>query len=363
MDDLEKASLYHIYRLTAYSLVQIKRIKSYFGSFFNAWQAGREEWANIISEPAKIDALTDAIKRINLNESWERLCGEHYDMVFWGEEHYPSLLREIPRAPCLLFYRGNLDVLKNLSIAIVGSRKATAYGKKIAWELAQRLSEAEVTVVSGMARGIDSEAHFGALEGQGATVAILGSGIDVVYPRENGRLYERIQEKGAIISEFYAGTPPEASNFPRRNRIISGLSRGVAVIEAQAKSGALITVDFALEQGRDVFSVPGPITSANSAGTNQLIQQGAKLISCAEDILEDYLPPLNEKRTHLRQPSLLMLDRNEQEILQYMSYDPIHMDDIVMSTGIEIGLVSTLLLSLELAGLIASLPGNYYVKV
>lgn len=363
METIEKASLYHLYLLTGFSSKRLQVIKRHFGSFHSAWQAPAGDWLAVMPDHHIVDAVMDAKKRIDILAAAEKMSQESWRMMTLDDESYPGLLRRIYQAPYILFYKGNPDIMNNLSIAVVGSRRATAYGRIIARQLARELSEAGVAVVSGMARGIDSEAHWGALEGAGYTAAVLGSGIDVVYPRENRTLYERICERGAVISEFCPGTPPEAANFPRRNRIISGLSKGVAVVEAKMKSGALITADFALEQGRDVFAVPGPVTSEFSAGTNHLIQQGAKLITCAGEVLEEYSALPYPDLYSAERPSVPALDRNEQEILKYISYDPMHMDEIVISSGMEIGLLSTVLLGLELAGLIVSLPGNYYTRV
>lgn len=207
--------------------------------------------------------------------------------INFSSDKYPKQLREIYNPPKRIYAIGNIEILNKVGIAIVGSRKATEYGKKVAFRLSKDLSERDIVIISGLAKGIDSYAHIGSLNVQnGKTIAVLGSGIKVIYPKENIELARQILRKGGcIISEYPPDDTPNKSNFPERNRIISGLSKGVVIVEASEKSGALITVDFALEQGREVFAVPGNIYSTTSVGTNKLIQQGAKLVMCVEDIL------------------------------------------------------------------------------
>lgn len=209
--------------------------------------------------------------------------------INFSSDKYPKQLREIYNPPKRIYAIGNIEILNKVGIAIVGSRKATEYGKKVAFRLSKDLSERDIVIISGLAKGIDSHAHIGSLNVQnGKTIAVLGSGIKVIYPKENIELARQIVRKGGcIISEYPPDDTPNKSNFPERNRIISGLSKGVVIVEASEKSGALITADFALEQGREVFAVPGNIYSTTSVGTNKLIQQGAKLVMCVEDILSE----------------------------------------------------------------------------
>ncbi|HWP98570.1 MAG TPA: DNA-processing protein DprA [Syntrophomonadaceae bacterium] len=337
-------------------------MKAAYGSFHKAWEADSQDLLKLLPDPRQVEAILQARKSVNLNHYGEELSKQPMSLVTWDDPEYPEALKHIAQKPYLLYYRGRLDCLQVLCVAVVGSRRPTAYGRRTAHCLGQDMASRQVTVVSGLARGIDTEAHKGAIEGKGFTAAVLGSGIDVMYPRENRRLFDEVCEEGLVVSEFPPGTPPDARNFPRRNRIISGLSRGVVVVEARSRSGALITADFALEQGRDVFAVPGPIGSENSVGTNRLIQQGAKLITGSEDVLEEYLQVKNVAEPGLRQPQLLMLDRNEEEVLQCIGYEPVHMDDLLAMANMGIGALSTLLLKLELGGLVCSLPGKYYVK-
>lgn len=208
------------------------------------------------------------------------MAKNHIDIISIQDEEYPKLLKEIYDPPVFLYIKGNKKILNNNSISIIGCREATSYGLKVAGEFAYNLSKQKINIISGLARGIDSVAHFGAVRANGKTVAVLGNGLDTIYPKENNNLIQNILNSGgAIISEYPLGTLPKKENFPARNRIISGISRGILVVEAKEKSGTLITVDFALEQGRDVFVIPGNINSINSVGTNNLIKQGAKLVT------------------------------------------------------------------------------------
>lgn len=359
MDIIEKNSLIRLYSVNGIGSQALIKLKRTYGNFYNAWQAGRDEWLTVLPE-LKYRAVERAAA--SAQDYQEQIMKGCFDIVTIDDDDYPPMLRAIEQAPYVLFYRGRLEALRQLCFAVVGSRRASPYGRKIARELARDLAAEGVVVVSGLARGIDSEAHQGAVDAGGATVAVMGSGVDVVYPTENRRLYEKIQEMGAIVSEFVPGSYPEAHHFPRRNRIISGLSRGVVVVEARQKSGALITADFALEQGRDVFAVPGPVSSETSRGTNNLIKQGAKLVSSAQDILEEYTIQPPGRRVE-EQQALLMLDRYEEEILNYISYEATHMNDILANSSMGNGLASTLLIKLELYGLIKCLPGNYYVRL
>ena len=231
--------------------------------------------------------IIDFPKEQFLQNELEHMAKRQARVISFLDDDYPSLLRETPGAPCVLYTRGKIPQDRPLSIAVVGSRKASYYGLTHAHKFAAQLSGLGFTIISGMARGIDSQAHKGALDSGGLTIAVLGCGLSHVYPPENTDLFNRISESGAVISEFPMQTPPLAHNFPRRNRVISGLSLGVIVVEAAQRSGALITANFALEQGREVFAVPGPIDSLTAQGTHYLIKQGAKLVTCLEDILEE----------------------------------------------------------------------------
>jgi DNA processing protein len=287
---------------------------------------------------------------------------------------YPQPLLKIYDFPPYLYMKGCLQA-DEINVAVVGSRAASTYGKFSTERLCRELSLRGITVVSGLARGIDSAAHRGALSGKGRTIAVLGTGLDIIYPAENKKLFEAIAENGAVISEFPFHTPPNAYNFPTRNRIISGISLGVVVIEASDKSGSLITARLALEQGREVFAVPGNIDSAKSRGTHKLIKEGAKLIESVDDILEDILPQVNRHSTVIN-PSLegkrifaesgqnktnIQVNDEEQSILRLLSSEPVSVDDIIKSSGNKSHNVLNILLTLELKGFIRQLPGKKFI--
>jgi DNA processing protein len=286
------------------------------------------------------------------------------DVTLLGEEAYPYNLSQIADPPAILYTKGRLPDSKMPLIAVVGSRRATSYGKTVAHKLSQELAELGWGIISGMARGVDTAAHQGALAVEGYTLAVFGCGINICYPRENNKLKRRIQEKGCILSEFPPDTPPLARNFPIRNRIISGISMGTLVVEAGERSGALITAFNALDQDRDVFAVPGPVTSEYSRGTNRLIKQGAKLVASAADISEEF-PYLNcvplsqtSSKKHV-EPSLTL---EQSCVLQKLTLEPIHMDQLVEMTGLSVSDVGGILTLLEFKGLAKQLPGDYFIN-
>ena len=282
-------------------------------------------------------------------------------IITFSDSDYPSLLRHIHDPPPVLYVRGKVHG-DSLNIAIVGSRNPTSYGRTVTERLSGDLAQRGFTVVSGMARGIDAAAHIGALATEGKTVAVLGSGMGTIYPAENKRLFYRIAESGAVISEFPFLTPPEAHNFPVRNRIISGLSLGTVIVEATHRSGSLITARLAAEQGREVFAVPGSITSFKSMGTHRLIKQGAKLVEHVEDILEELnldqpIPSIDTK-----EKPAIQLTPEEKKILNELSPYPIHIDKLVRNLSLSAAQVSSLLLQLELKGLVTQSPGKLFTR-
>lgn len=280
------------------------------------------------------------------------------------DDDYPSRLRDIYDPPPLLYLKGELKGADELAVSIVGSRRTSPYGRWITEKISQDLARHGVTIVSGMARGVDSAAHWGALSGGGRTLAVLGCGVDVVYPPENRSLFSKIIEQGAVLSEFPMGSPPEGGHFPKRNRIISGLSIGVVVVQAGAKSGSLITAHYALDQGRDVFAIPGNVGVEGSRGTNRLIKDGAKLVESSEDILEEILPQWkNEReRTEEVKPPRPDLSEEERVLFEMLGDSPLHIDVMIRESPFEPGKVSSLLLNLELKGLISQWPGKSFSK-
>jgi DNA processing protein len=280
------------------------------------------------------------------------------------DPEYPSLLKETSQPPWVLYYKGSLAALNQPLLGVVGTRTPTTYGKKVAEEMAVSLSHAGFGIVSGLARGIDSFAHRGALLGNGKTIAVLGCAIDRIYPPENLSLYREIEKEGLIVSEYPIGTSMHPGLFPQRNRILAGLSLGVLVVEAAERSGSLITADLALEESRDVFAIPGPITSPKSRGALSLIKQGSKMVTSATDIIEEYAHLI--KTTNLNEllplrPEL-MLTVDECEILRFISNDPITIDDLLEQSQFTFGHLHSVLLSLLMKKVIEQLPGSTYIK-
>jgi DNA processing protein len=285
-------------------------------------------------------------------------------LIRFGDEGYPELLAAIHSPPPILYLRGTMTPEDRVAVAIVGSRMASPYGSAMAEQISGELAQRGVTIVSGMARGIDAAAHRGALRAAGRTIAVLGCGLGVTYPSEHAELADQIVAQGALISEFPIFTPPKPNHFPRRNRIISGLARGVVVIEAGLDSGALITANYALEQGRDVFAVPGQVTSRLSRGCHQLIKAGAKLTEGWEDIWEDIEPQVSPgPQIGLDLiPARSPLEPEEVLIVDILEAGPLQIDDLIDRTQLPAGQMASLLLSLMLKGLIEELPGKCFAK-
>jgi DNA processing protein len=291
-----------------------------------------------------------------------RLEQESVRLITFLDADYPRRLFEIGDPPPLLYVRGLIPVW-DPAVAVVGSRRATREGIKAAERLSSEMAAAGILVVSGLARGIDTAAHRGALEGGGATVAVLGCGVDVIYPPENKVLSEKIAATGCVISEFPLGTQPLAEHFPRRNRIISGLARGVLVVEAVEKSGSLITANYALEQGREVMAVPGPISALSNRGSNRLIKQGAQLVDCLEDILVTTRIVGQLSPPTLFDASLPVrgsMTPREAAVYELVAQGPRHLDEITQALELTAAEVSVMVLGLELKGMLMQLPGSYY---
>jgi DNA processing protein len=326
-----------------------------FGPPREILRASRCELLKVVSEPVA-DRVASSVRGARVDQALAWLDSPLHSLVTFADATYPRGLLEINDPPAMLYVRGDPALLSRMSIAIVGSRNATPQGRDNAESFARALSHAGVTIVSGFAAGIDAAAHRGGLEGEASTVAVLGTGADIVYPRSNAALAAEIEKRGAIMSEFPLGTPPVATNFPRRNRLISALSRGCLVVEAAPKSGSLITAKFAAEQGRDVFAIPGSIHSPLSHGCHELIRDGAKLVQNARDVLEEMALPV------LPKPSGTDHDVLDPEpgFLQYMGYEPCDIDRLMALSGLTAEAVSAMLLKLELEGRVGSLPGGLY---
>jgi len=339
------------------------RLIDYFNSPTSVLQASQKELCMIPGiQKRQIAGLAsrDTVLRCG-QEELAKLVAKGAEALSLEDPVYPELLRQIADPPPVLYILGKKELLQKDAVAIVGSRAATVYGKRTACSLAGNLARSSVGVVSGLALGIDAEAHAGSLAAGGATVAVLGCGLDVVYPRQNSGLYQKISEQGVLVSEYPLGTRPEGFRFPARNRIIAGLSQGVVVVEAARKSGSLITAQLALDYGREVFAVPGQVDSHKSAGTHWLLQQGAKLVSRVEDIIEElpgHTMSYGSERSVSSRDKLLDLDPDAEQLLNYIESYPQTRDQLMEHSGLSPARMSELLLFLELEELVEVLAGD-----
>ncbi|MBZ0166766.1 MAG: DNA-processing protein DprA, partial [Candidatus Omnitrophica bacterium] len=348
----ETAALVALNGVDALSNRQILRLLDHFGSAKAIWGLTCDQLkdAKVLTERA-ITAIQDFPCEKFLENEYN-LISNKIILITIFDDLYPEVLKQISDAPVVLYvYGAGLQDLQP-AVAIVGSRKASIYGRMTAGKLAGNLAQHGVTVVSGLARGVDTAAHEGCLAQDGRTVAVLGCGLGVSYPRENEKLRHQIAERGAVVSEFPMQTGPMPYHFPRRNRIVSGLSQGVVVVEAAAKSGALITADFALEQGREVYAVPAMIDHPNAAGGHSLIRQGAQLITSAEDILADLTGTVRSKKPEpmpiARKSQSIPAQPDEIQMLAYMADRPVHIDELVTLSGMEFPEATRLLLDMEM---------------
>ena len=343
-----------------------KRLIDHFKSPQNVFQASAEELLQVDGVTRRhATAITTHRMPPWVETELDLAQRKGYRIVTLTDSNYPRLLRQIPDPPPFLYVSGRLE-RSPLKIAVVGSRNATDYGLTTTRRLSADLASLGITIVSGMARGIDTAAHEGALAAGGETIAVLGSGLEIIYPAENRKLFQRISQQGAVVSEFQLFAKPEAHHFPLRNRIISGMSLGTVVVEATKKSGSLITARLAAEQNREVFAVPGSIQSFKSIGTHTLIKQGAKLVEHAQDIIEEIAPWLRYKNglgpeSHAAKDTKLAL-LTEDELLVYDALGPypIHIDDLARVLSVGPGRLSSILLKLELNGLALQAPGKYF---
>lgn len=347
-------------RISGIGPMRFKKLLDFFGTMEAAWRAGPGELYQAGLETRSVENILASRPTIALDREMDRLRRLDAHVLTWESPDYPRLLRSIYDAPPVLYVKGSLLPQDDLAIAVVGTRKATVYGKEVTARLVSELARHQITVVSGLARGIDSVAHRAALDAGGRTIAVLGHGIDSIYPAQNVGLARDIVSRGALLTDYPLGMPPEAGNFPPRNRIISGLSLGVVVTEAGAKSGALITADYALEQGREVFAVPGNMLSGASRGTNRLLQQGgAKLVLEVKDILEELNLTMISQQLETR--AILPENDTEAVLLQHLSGEPVHIDEISRECGLPIATVSSALAMMELKGMVRQVGGMNYV--
>lgn len=327
------------------------------GSFKNAWNAQMSDLKKAGFNRSEGESFLRRRESLDLRRVLREFEGSNCSLITLEDDDYPELLCEISLPPPVLFFKGKPVKEYSLLIGVVGTRRPTAYGRNLARELSGELSKAGVGVVSGLARGIDTEAHYGALEGEGKTIAVLGSGIDVVYPFQNTKLYNLISQEGTLLSEFPLGTPPQSFNFPQRNRIISGLSRGVVVVEAGERSGALITARFALEQNREVFAVPGSVKSKVSKGSHKLLKEGACLVESALDILQEF--GIEVKMELVKEE----LSAKETRILSALEFEPKRVDEIAQVSKMPVPEVLSCLTLLELKGKVAQDFGEKYYRL
>jgi len=332
----------------------LRKLLSSFGLPQQVLAAGRSALTGIVSAEIAARILSD-MNSAAVDAALEWAAVEDHAILTLADGDYPQSLLETPDPPALLYLRGRRELLARPGLAVVGSRNATPQGISNAEQFARAFSCAGLTIVSGLALGIDAAAHRGGLDGAGATIAVLGTGADILYPQRNRALGERIAREGLIVSEFPLGTPPHGSNFPRRNRVISGLARGCLVVEAALASGSLITARLAAEQGREVFAIPGSIHSPHSKGCHALIKQGAKLVESAQDLLQELgVEALVAASATVAAPGT--------GLLAHLGYDACDIDTLCARSGLTADAVSAMLLQLELDGRVASLPGGLYQR-
>lgn len=340
---------------------RLRRLIDYFGSVEIAWMAPGEALLAAGLSQKIVENFLLLRSGISLDRVWERILESGIEVLTWEDEAYPKRLIEIDQPPPVLYLRGDLRPEDDWAVAIVGTRRITAYGRQVAEEVGHFLASNGVTVISGLARGVDSVAHKAALDAGGRTFAVLGNGVDQVYPPEHRRLADLIVQHGALISDYALGTPPDSVNFPPRNRIISGLSQAVVIVEAGDRSGALITASFAAEQGREVFAVPGNINAPQSKGTNRLIQQGANPLLDPKEILE--MLNLTQIVEHRHARATLPVDPTEARLLGVLGQEPMYIDDICHQADMPVDQVSAILVLMELKGMVRQVDGMNYVVV
>jgi len=349
-------------RIPGLGTARFRLLERYFPDLETAWRAGPTELTSAGLDRRTLSSILKHRPGISPQRELDDLGKTNVRALIWNDPGYPARLKEIYDPPPVLYVRGDLLPEDERSVAIVGTRRATVYGREVASAIAGDLARNGVTIVSGLARGVDGVAHRAALDAGTRTVAVLASGVDIIYPREHVSLAEEIANHGALVSEYPLGIRPDASNFPRRNRIMSGMTLGTLVVEAGESSGALWTVRHALEQNREVFCVPGSIFSPASRGTNLLIQEGAKLVMDYKDVLEEL--NLTTVAHQIELPVVASAgNETESSVLDHISHDPIHIDDLCRRTGLPIAQVSSSLAMLEISGRVKQVGGMHYIRI
>jgi len=344
--------------------VRFRQLLDAFGTLGNAWQASSDDFHQAGLDRRAIRSVSENRRLIDPGAELARLDKLGIAVLTWEDDLYPALLSElraIDHAPPVLYMRGTLDESDIWALAIVGTRSISAYGRQVAHRLAADLAANGLCIVSGLARGVDAEAHSAALEVGGRTIAVLACGLDTIYPPEHRQLAAKIIQNGALLSPFALGTNPEGKNFAPRNRVMSGLARGVLVVEASDKSGALVSAGYALEQGREVFAVPGNITAHGSNGTNRLIQDGAHPVLAAQDVLE--VLKLEQVAQYVQAASVLpSMGVDETKVMEHVSNDPTHIDELTRLCQLPVAQVSSALTMLELKGVVRQVASMTYVR-
>ncbi len=364
---IDKAQLINLSAIPGVGATRIRSLVAHFKSTESVFSASIKQLCEVDGIELKTAQNIKQYRDFEFGTSQlERAKRAGIEIIDFWDELYPENLKRIYDPPAFIFIKGSLEKTDRYAIAMVGTRMPSSYGKLVAEKIAAELAQQGLTIVSGLARGIDTISHWAAVRAGGRTLAVMGCGLDYIYPAENKNLADKIVEQGALISEFPLGTKPDAMNFPRRNRIVSGLSLGTIVVEAGTKSGALLTANYALEQSREVFAVPGNINSPKSAGTNQLIKDGAKLITDAKDILIELEPQL---KRFLREEDVrikeLPADLTELEklLLSRLSHEPIHIDMLSAAIGKSTAETLSALLPLEFRDLVKQLPGKMFIRL
>lgn len=341
--------------------VRMQALIRHFGDLESAWRGKPVDLAAAGLSLKLIERIVQARENIDLDKVWARIDSQGIRILTWQDETYPQRLKEIEQPPPVLYLRGEYLPDDLFAVAIVGTRRVTPYGRQIAQELSAFLAANGITVISGLARGVDAIAHQTALKAGGRTIGVLGSGVDKIYPPEHRQMAEQMMLQGAIVSDYAPGTPPDASNFPPRNRIISGLSLAVVVIEAGETSGALITAEFAAEQGREIFAVPGSILAPQSKGTNKLIRNGALPLLSVDDLMQAL--SLSRMGEHKAARKIMPGDETEARLIHVLGSEPLHVDEIRNQTELPIEKVSAALALMELKGMVRQVGGMNYVAV
>ena len=350
-------------RIPRIGTMRVARLQAYFGSMAEAWRAGSSDLRTAGLDQATVSSILEERPKIDPPNELELLGKAGVQAYTWNDPEYPARLKEIDDKPPVLFVRGDLLPDDEWAVAVVGTRRASVYGRQEAEQFAAGLARQGITVVSGLARGIDGVAHRTALATGGRTIAVLASGLDIVYPPEHTKLAVDISQRGALVSEYPLGTKPRADYFPRRNRILSGISLGVLVIEGSEKSGALITARAALDQNREVFALPGEINREQSEGPNKLIQNGeAKLVTRTEDILEELNLTMTAVAPQLELREVAPDDPTEAHLLKVLTNQPLYIDEVQRVSGLPIASVSSALALLELKGLVRQVGPMSFIK-